>query len=137
VSPLFRKSEEKAAREAAGQAEFERVIALPVADLAGDLMPAFGPDGLHALHERDSDSPGSGINLFQLARWLGTTYCPSGGTYARELMEPVRQGLQRLENAALVLGTEGHQATWGVTRLGQTALADGTVQDHLAGQPST
>jgi hypothetical protein len=51
-------------------------------------------------------------------------------------MEPVREGLEPLENAGLVLRTRRHQDTWAVTRLGQTALADGTVQDHLVGQPS-
>jgi hypothetical protein len=46
VSPLFRKNEEKVAREAAGRLEFDRLMALPVSGLAGALMPAFAPDGL-------------------------------------------------------------------------------------------
>ena len=136
---MFRKSEEKAAREAAGRVEFERLMALPVAELARELMPAFGPDGLRPLHGGDSGPPASGqpawgINLLQLVRWVSSTYCPSGNVHASELMEPIREGLQPLERAGLVLRTRRHQDTWAVTRLGQTALADGTVQDHLVGQ---
>jgi hypothetical protein len=130
VTPLFRKSEEKAAREEAGRVEFEHLMALPVAELARDLMPAFGPDGLKLLH-----GPAWGINLLQLAGWVGRTYCPSGAVHARELMEPVREALQTLENAGLVLPTPRHRDSWTVTRLGETALADGTVPDHLVGQP--
>jgi hypothetical protein len=51
-------------------------------------------------------------------------------------MEPVREGLEPLENAGLVLRTRRHQDTWAVTRLGQTALADDTVQDHLVPSPT-
>jgi hypothetical protein len=45
---LFGNKEEKAAKAAAAQAESERLIALPVADLAAEIMPAFGPDGIEA-----------------------------------------------------------------------------------------
>ncbi len=141
MAALFRKSEEKAAREEAGRGEFERLVALPVTDLASELMPAFGPDGLQPLHGRDSGPPASGlpawgINLLQLVRWVSRTYCPSGAVDARQLMEPVREGLQPLENAGLVLRTRRHQDTWAATSLGTTALAEGTVQDHLVGQPN-
>jgi len=132
VTPLFRKSEEKAAREETGRVEFERLMALPVADLASELMPAFGPDGPHGR------GPDGGINILQLLGWVSTTHFPSGVSYQRELMEPVREGVQALESAGLVLSTRRQQGTWmAVTRLGQTALAEGTVHAHLVGQPST
>jgi hypothetical protein len=60
VTPLFRKSADKAAREEAGRVELERLMAVPVADLASELMPAFGPDGLQPLHGRGSSPPASG-----------------------------------------------------------------------------
>jgi hypothetical protein len=131
LSPLFRKSEEKAAREEAGRVEFERLMALPMPDLARELMPAFGPDGPHGR------GPDGGINILQLLGWVSTSHFPGGVSYQRKLMEPVREGVQALERAGLVLSTRRQQGTWmAATRLGQTALADGTVQDHLARQPS-
>jgi hypothetical protein len=132
VTPLFRKSEEKVARDEAGRLEFDRLIALPVADLASELMPAFAPDG------PQGRGPEGAINILQLLAWVSTTHFPSGVSYQRQLTEPVREGVQALERAGLVLSTRRQQGTWmAATRLGQTALADGTVQDHLVGQPST
>ena len=97
VTRLFRRSEEKAAREEAGRVEFERLMALPVADLARELMPGFGPDGLQPSHGRDSGLPASGlpawgINLLQLVRWVSKTYCPSGAT---KTLAPSRASARR------------------------------------------
>jgi hypothetical protein len=61
------------------------------------VKPAFGPDGLKLLH-----GPAWGINLLQLAGWVGRTYCPSGLVHAREAMEPVREALQTLDSAGRV-----------------------------------
>jgi hypothetical protein len=52
MSPLFGKNE-KAAEQETARTEAARLIALPVTELAGELMPAIGPDG-----PRD---PGSGL----------------------------------------------------------------------------
>lgn len=127
---LFRKSEDKAAREAEGRAEFERLTALPVADLALELMPAFGPDGPRGR------GPEGAINILQVLGWVSHTHFPSGVSYQRKLNEPVREGVQALERAGLVLVTRRQSGQWmAATRLGQSALADGTVQDHLVAQP--
>jgi hypothetical protein len=45
MSPLFGNKAEKAAAEAAAQTEVDRLSALPVADLAVELMSAFGAGG--------------------------------------------------------------------------------------------
>ena len=42
---MFGNKGEKAAQDVAVSAEIERLISLPVADLAAEMMPAFGPDG--------------------------------------------------------------------------------------------
>jgi hypothetical protein len=42
--PLFRKKDHTADDDAA-RVNFERLMALSTADLAAELMPAFGPDG--------------------------------------------------------------------------------------------
>jgi hypothetical protein len=64
------------------------------------------------------------------------THFPSGISYQRKLNEPVREGLQALERAGLVLATRHQSGQWmAATRLGQTALADGTVHERPVAQP--
>ncbi len=127
VNALFRKSGDKAAREEEGRVAFERLTALPASDLASELMPAFGPDGPRGR------GPDGAINILQLLSWVNKTHFPSGISYMRKLNEPVREGLQSLEHAGLVLVTRRQDSEWmAATRAGQTALADGTVPDLLA-----
>ena len=47
MSPLFRRSEEKAAQKAAADGEIERLRALSVDDLAADLLPGLGTGWPH------------------------------------------------------------------------------------------
>ncbi len=59
---------------------------------------------------------------------------PRGTKYLKDLQQPAREGLQALENAGLVLQSGGQALGWfSATRLGQSALADGTVAEHLNG----
>jgi hypothetical protein len=91
-------------------------------------MPAFGADGPRGR------GPEGAINIVQLLGWVSHTHFPSGVSYQRQLNEPVREGVQALERAGLVLSTRHQSGTWiGATRLGQTALTDGTLHDHLVG----
>jgi hypothetical protein len=127
VSPWFGNKEEKAAQEAAGSAEVERLVGLPVAAMASELMPAFGPDGARA-------KAGQGTPPMQIVQWLMSSYPyhPS----LRPLVTAVLDGLQALEHAGLVaargsgIGT-GTQ-TFRLTPLGETALAEGNVASYLA-----
>ena len=131
MSPLFGKSEEKAAREEAGRSEFKRLSALPVADLATEMMPAFGPDGPRGR------GPDGGINIVQLLSWLRHTCFPSGISYVKQLEPLVREGLQALDHAGLVMRPQHSGSQWLVaTRLGRAALAEGTVSSDLDGRPN-
>ena len=129
MSPLFGKSEEKKAEEAAAQAEVERINALPVAELARELMPAFGPDGARA---------GKEINSLQASTWLLRSH-PRGGSHLRELHKAVCEGIECLERAGLVEvlgGKRGSVATGAhlrASRLGETALAENSLDQHLHG----
>jgi hypothetical protein len=58
---LFGNREEKTARAAAAEAESERLRSLPVADLAAEILPAFGPDGMEA-------KSGQNASTYQLTR---------------------------------------------------------------------
>lgn len=122
MSPLFGKSEEKAAQEAAALAELERLKGLPVADLAGELLPAFGPDGIP--HAR------AGVRPQQLCKWLMGSYPRASKFNPGQLLMPVREGLQNLEHAELVTSSGLDRASiWRVTRLGENQLAQGETSD--------
>jgi hypothetical protein len=125
VSPLFGKSEAKVAQAEAAKAEFDRLAALPPAELAVEIMPVFGPGG------PKGKGPSGGINILQvMIGLLGDT--PGGTKYMSQLQEAVREGLQVLEHAELVLRNTRQGGTWyNATRLGETALADGTVQQQI------
>jgi hypothetical protein len=61
---------------------------------------------------------------------------PRGTKYMSQLQEPIREGLQVLEHAELVLRTTRQSGTWyNANRLGETALADGTVQQSIQAHP--
>ena len=125
MSPLFKKSEAKAAEEAAAKAEADRLGALAPPDMAVELMPAFGPDG------PKGRGPSGGINILQVGIAL-LEKIPHGTSFMRQLQEPIREGLQVLEHAELVLRTTRQSGTWyNATRLGETALAEGTVQQSI------
>ena len=125
MSPLFRKSDGKAADDGAGEAELARLTGLSNADLAAEVMPAFGPDG--------PDGSG-GINAVQIAQWLMRSYRRSPGL--KPLLGPVQRATPALETGGLVeqrtsgLGTGSSTAK--ATPLGTQALTDGTVAQHLS-----
>ncbi len=126
--PLFHKSDDKIAKEASAQAEFDRLNALSPADLALEVMPAFGPDGPHG------HGPNGGINILQALLWLNQARFPSGISYISQLQEPVREAIQALDHAGLVLTSAGPQGAWtSATRLGLASLADGTLNQRVGG----
>ena len=125
MSPLFGKSEEKSAEIAAALAEADRLGALAPEELAVELMPVFGPDG------PKGRGPDGGINLLQVEAGL-LDKTPRATKYMAQLQQAVREALQVLEHAELINKTSRQSGTWyNATRLGQTALTDGTVQQQV------
>jgi hypothetical protein len=124
MSPLFRKSADTAAAQAAGEAELNRLTTLSTVDLAAEIMPAFGPDGPGGAH---------GINAVQVAQWLMASYERSPGL--KPLLLPIQNATQALQQSGLVeekvsgIGTGSSSAK--ATALGQQALAEGTVHQLL------
>ena len=126
MSPLFRKSEKKVAQQAAVQAEIERLKGLRLDDLAVALMPGLGPDGptqgqsLRMQQLCDylvRDFPGGGRHRPELA-WERTGFEPPLPFAASEFELVYSISLQRLP-------------TWRITRLGDTVLAEGTIEQHI------
>jgi hypothetical protein len=120
---LFGNKEEKAAEDQAARAEVDRLLALPVAELAEEVMPAFGPEGAR---------PGQEVNILLVMNWLMRSY-PRGTKYLTELREPTWEAMQALENAGLVIhmGATGPGGRLKATRAGEDALAEGNVAKYL------
>jgi hypothetical protein len=120
---LFGNKEEKAAQDAAARAEVDRLLALPVPELAEAIMPAFGPEGAR---------PGEEVNILLVMNWLMRSY-PRGTKLLTELRDPTWEAMQALENAGLLIhyGAGGPGARLKATRAGEEALADGTVAEQL------
>ena len=120
---LFSKSEERVAQDAAAEAEFDRLSALPPAELATTIMGAFAPDG-----------PGHGktINVLQIQSWLMSSLSHATG-YVSKLRDPVSEGVQALSNAGLAERSGPHGDLVKTTRLGDAALAEDTVSKQLGG----
>jgi hypothetical protein len=123
---LFGNKEEKAAKEAAGAAEVERLEGLTVDRLAVELMPAFGPDGAKA--------KGGEVAPLKILQWLMREhpYHPS----LRALLDSELAALERLAGAGLltrrISGVGSGAQTFKLSPFGEEALADGSVEQRLA-----
>jgi hypothetical protein len=123
MSPLFRKTAEKVAQEAAAQAEIERLKALSVNDLAVKLLTGLGRNGVNKGHS---------VRVQQLCAYLLQDFPGAGQMKTLELMSAVREGLERLERAELVSEISIQRSpVWRITRLGEATLADGTIQERF------
>jgi hypothetical protein len=126
---LFGDKGEKRAREAAAQVESERLAGLPVAELAAAVLPAFGPEGIGA-------KSGHQQGAIQVTEWLFAS-TSTKVKYRQPVLGPVLEALQLLDNAGLVGrrsfgGSSSSASTYHATRLGEEALADGSVARRLA-----
>jgi hypothetical protein len=123
MSPLFRRNEEKAARKAAANVEIERLRALPVDDLAADLMVGLGPEG---------PTHGTSIRVQQLCEYLLRDYPGAGQMNTLNLSAPVNKALDMLHDVGLVAPISVTRSpVWRITPLGEIALAEGNVRDRV------
>jgi hypothetical protein len=126
VSPLFRRSEEKAARKAAAKVEIDRLRALSVDDLAADLLPGLGPDG---------PTHGTSVWPQQLCKYLLRDYPGAGQMQTLDLLAAVNRALDLLEDVRLVSAMSVQRTpVWRITPLGERALAEGDVRERLSGR---
>ena len=125
VSPLFRRSPEKAARKAAARAEIDRLRALGVGDLAVAVLPGLGPDG---------PTHGTSVRAQQLCGYLLAGYPGAGQMDTLDLLAPVRRALELLHGAGLISPISvQREPLWRITPLGEMTLAEGTVRQRLTG----
>lgn len=123
---MFGNKAEKAARDGSAQAEVDRLLALPLPDLAVEILGAFGPGGMQIKSGRRK-------GVFEVSEWL---VAPNPSRYRQPLIQPVLEGLQKLEHAGLLLkrsfGASAQATTYDLTRAGEAALASGNARAQLS-----
>src|SRR6516164_9394314 len=116
---VFRKRAEKRAREAAIQAEIDRLKALGPEALAVEVLPILAA-------EAAKKSRVGHLYVSDICRELVGTV---SGRVNLALKQPVREALQRLEHANLVLQMTSAEtgSSWRITREGEQAAAAGSI----------
>jgi hypothetical protein len=116
--------EEKSLQDAAAKAAADRLVALPVPELAAEMLPAFGPDG--------PGKDGKETGTLQVGMFLMGDF-PRGNLFIKQLVGPIHEGFQALENAGLIerrVRNIGGSVV-SVTRLGTEALETDTAGKYL------
>jgi hypothetical protein len=103
--------------------ELARLNALSPADLAGELMAAFGPDGPRG---------GGDVTEDHIARWLFRAH-PRASPYAAAARIAISEALQVLEHAELIRLDKPWSAPnyWTATRLGCEAIENGDARQVI------
>jgi len=129
---LFGRNEEKEAENAAMAAELARLEALPLEQLAEEvLLRGYGPDGPGA--------DGSGVSIAQLVARFNPATSVFGIDERVRSAYPhlICEGVQVLEHARWVVmhfsGGDHASLGWAITRAGRAALAGGQPGRALTG----
>jgi hypothetical protein len=122
------KAQKQMEEAAAAKEEADRLAGLPVAEIAAEILAAFGPDG-------PGKNATKSIGTFQIGLWLMRDF-PRGNQYMKELLAPIREGTQALEHAELVeiraTNNGGVAERAMATRLGLATIEDGSAAEKLA-----
>jgi hypothetical protein len=124
---LFRKSEEKRAREQQAQEEIDRLQGLAPEQLAIEILPVLVSDDLKGKL--------SGARVQEITKGMLDGFGSSMRVNPGVLLIPVREGLQRLEHANLVMemasSNVDSSTRWRITKAGEEALAAGDAAAKL------
>lgn len=122
------KDEEKRAREQQAQEEIDRLKGLAPEQLAAEILPVLVSDGLKAKL--------SGARVQEISKQMLDGFGSSMRVNPGVLLIPVREGLQRLEHANLVMQMASSNvdasSRWRITKTGEEALAAGDAAAKLA-----
>jgi hypothetical protein len=112
----------KAARRAAANAEIERLCALPVPELAAEILPAWTWDGMRTTNHAARDA----------AQWIMARF-PRYPKGQEALVPAVQEAIQALEHAGLLIRHVGFNAQISVdlTRQGWAAVVEDTAREYL------
>jgi hypothetical protein len=122
------KREEKRAREGQAQEEIDRLKGLAPEQLAAEILPIMGSDVLK--------SKLSGARVQEISKGMLDGFGSSMRVNPGVLLIPIREGLQRLEHANLVMQMASSNVDastrWRITKAGEEALAAGDAAAKLA-----
>lgn len=123
---LFRKSPEKAEQEAAARAEVDRLGALSPEALAAEILPVIGSDELKKRI--------TGVRIQDISKALLDDFHISMMVNTGMLLLPIKEALQRLEHANLIMQMASgvdQSSKWRITTAGEQALADNNAAQLL------
>jgi hypothetical protein len=116
---VFGRGEDKRARDQQAQAEVDRLQAMSPDELALEILPALGADELKGRL--------TGVRVQAILKQMFAGSGSSWRVNTGVLLIPVREGLQRLEHANLVMQMASSNVdaatNWRITRAGEEALA--------------
>jgi hypothetical protein len=122
------KREEKRAREGQAQEEIDRLKGLAPEQLAAEILPVMGSD--------DLKSKLSGARVQEISKGMLDGFGSSMRVNPGVLLIPIREGLQRLEHANLIMQMASSNVDasthWRITKTGEEALAAGDAAAKLA-----
>jgi hypothetical protein len=122
------KREEKRAREGQAQEEIDRLKGLAPEQLAAEILPVMGSD--------DLKSKLSGARVQEISKGMLDGFGSSMRVNPGVLLIPIREGLQRLEHANLVMEMASSNvdasSRWRITKTGEEALGAGDAAAKLA-----
>jgi hypothetical protein len=122
------KTEEKRAREGQAQEEIDRLQGLGPEQLAVEILPVMGSD--------DLKSKLSGTRVQEISKGMLDGFGSSMRVNPGVLLIPIKEGLQRLEHANLVMqmasSSVDASTRWRITKAGEEALAAGDAAAKLA-----
>jgi hypothetical protein len=122
------KRDEKRAREGQAQEEIDRLKGLGPEQLAAEILPVMASD--------DLKSKLSGARVQEISKGMLDGFGSSMRVNPGVLLIPIREGLQRLEHANLVMqmasSNVDSSTRWRITKTGEEALAAGDAAAKLA-----
>jgi hypothetical protein len=124
---MFGRGKEKRAREQQAQEEVERLKGLAPEQLALEVLPALGSDQLKGRL--------TGVRVQAIVKQMLDGFGSSWSVNTGVLLIPVREALQRLEHANLILqmasSNVDSSTNWRITKAGEEALAAGDAAAKL------
>jgi hypothetical protein len=127
LPPVFGRGKEKQERDERAQAELDRLLALDPDGLAVEVLPALTSEKLY--------HPVGGVDIKAIRKQMMSAYPSSFKVNPGPLLIPIREALQRLAHADLVLQTASSSVdgstNWRVTPTGKEAVEAGDVAARL------
>jgi hypothetical protein len=132
VSPLFGNKENPAAEQR--QVDIERLLALPVATLAVQILPLWASGEISPIKLQQGEYAANEIASWLVGSKPNALFSP-GSALKRPLDRAIAEAIQMLEHSGLLIRTfsSGNGSSLHLTRLGEQAIVNGDATTYLRG----